>query len=73
MESGIEQPTDQHLQFVWMQIEAMNSGDVLIVKEQSKKFPQRWVKCACMYMDCFGYGIIEFNQDYTVLRKISRI
>lgn len=71
MESLIEHPTDAHLVKVWGIIERMTPGKRIVISEQTK-YPALWITCACMWMDCFGYSTIEFNSDYSVLRRLCQ-
>ncbi len=63
-------PTDAHLVKVWGVIEKMTPGKRIVIAEVAPKFPALWIKCAKMFIDCFGCNIVEFNNDYSILRKI---
>lgn len=61
-------PTDAHLLKVWGIIENMTPGKKIIISEQTK-YPELWIKCAKMFIDCYGCNIVTFNSDYTVLTR----
>lgn len=72
MENRIEHPTDAHLVKVWGIIERMTSGKRIVISEQTK-YPELWITCAKMWMDCYGYSTIEFTPDYKVLKRLTSI
>ena len=64
-----EWPSDLHLQKVWDKLDSLELGQMLSIKTVAPKLPDLWVKCAKMYHDCFKS--IEFNSDYSVVRRIK--
>jgi len=66
----IEHPTDLHLQKVWSKLDRLVIGQILEVKKEAPRFPELWIQCVKMYIDCFN-GLIEFNSDYSKLRRMQ--
>lgn len=59
-------PNDKTLRVVWGKIEALAIGETLNIAEHSKGHDELFIKCACMFIDCFKMG--EFNPSYTVFK-----
>lgn len=64
-----DMPTDAQLVKAWNKIEAMTPYQKIIVAEVAPRFPAIWIKCAKMFIDCYGSNIVIFNSDYTVLTR----
>jgi len=64
-----EQPTDAQLKAVWDKVDKMKVGECVIIKNVAPNLPKVFVNCLKMYIDSFNTG--EFNNDYSVFKKIE--
>ena len=61
--------SDRDLKYVFNKLDAIKPGDVIIIKDFANGRIDTFISCAKQYIDCFR--TIEFNPDYTKIRKLS--
>lgn len=59
--------SDRDLNYVFKKLDALNPGDIIIVKDHSNGRDAVFISCAKQYADI--YHNITFNNSYTKIRK----
>ena len=61
--------TDENLQKAWSILDNLKPAEIMELKRIPEDRREVFISCAKQYIDCFK--TIEFNADYTKIRKLS--